>query len=78
MILGLEPAPFYRVQLLKRARVRLIQRGYLTVLVFDINEYIGFVNRRIRYMRYDSEYRLNRKLEINDIKETRGNIVFTI
>ena len=76
MILGLEPAPFYRVQLLRRARVRRIQRGYSTVLVFDINEYISFVNRRIRYMRYDSEYRLKRKLEINDINETRGNIVF--
>ena len=78
MILGLEPAPFYRIQLLKRARVRRIQRGYLTVLVFDINEYISFVNRRIRYMRYDSEYRLKRKLEINDINETRGNVVFAI
>lgn len=78
MILGLEPAPFYRILLLKQARVRRIQRGYLTVLVFDINKYIGFVNRRIRYMRYDSEYRLNRKLEINDINETRGNIVFAI
>ena len=76
MILGLERRPAPTIKLLRKPNVRRQQHRYVSSVIFSMHDYMRLMNQRIHYMKYGFEYKLRRKLEINDLDGVRGDIVF--
>lgn len=74
MILGFDKKRIPKITPLRVPSVRVFKNGYLSLLIFDRKEYTRLMNLRIKLMKLDAEFRLRRKLEINLLEGTRGNI----